>query len=95
LDELPEPQGDPIDLDELHEEQEQADAVKLAEIRAELADLSPPEGDAYSDTGESEGDNYEDETEIDAEDYEELDDYEEADDYEDEPVTEAETGEGL
>jgi hypothetical protein len=84
LDELPEPEGDPVELDDLREAQEEVDALGLVGVRAALAELSEPEGSPYEAEGDAADEDYEDEA--DAEDYDEA----EAEDYDDSSELEGE-----
>lgn len=82
LDALPEPGGDPVERDDLAEAQEQADALRLEQVRATLAELAEPEGSPYdiedetADDDDADEDDVEDYDEAEAEDYDELGEYE-------------------
>jgi hypothetical protein len=90
LDELPEPEGDPVELDDLIEAQERADALELERVRAELAELAEPEGSPYdSDDDSSDGD-YEDDADTEDYDEAEAEDYDESGEYEDEAADDSE-----
>lgn len=67
LDSLPDPDGEPVDLDELRTAQEEADALALADVREELAELAAPEGEP-EETADPDGeDRDDDDTEEDEE----------------------------
>jgi hypothetical protein len=94
LDELPEPEGDPVELDDPHEAQEEAqeeaEALELEQVRAELAELAEPEGSPYDIEDDTADEDYADEA--DAEDYDgaEAEDYDESGEYEDEASDDSE-----
>jgi len=92
LDELPEPEGDPVEPDDLIEAQEEADALRLEWVRAELDTFAEPEGSPYDVEDDTADDN------ADADDYDEAeaDDYgaADADDYADSAEYEDDAGDG-
>jgi hypothetical protein len=90
LDTLPEPEGDPVELDDLIEVQEQADALALEQVRAELAELAEPEGSPYDIEDETADEDSADEADIEDYDEAEAEGYDESGEYEDEAADDSE-----
>jgi hypothetical protein len=63
LDNLPEPDGELVDLAELRAAQEETDALALADFREELAELTAPQGEPEEVGDSDDGDRDEDDNE--------------------------------
>jgi hypothetical protein len=94
LDELPEPEGDPVETDDVAEAVEEADDIRLELVREELATFAEPEGSPYDAEDDAADDDHDADDDADDYDEAELDDYADADDYEDDAADDGDVDDG-